>query len=320
MPLPEDTMMTTRWIGLDIAKNTVVMAVAGEGTTTTFATSEEGLAALVAALRAQAPTGIVLEATGGYERPCVAACVTASLPVVVVNPRQVRDFARAVGRLAKTDAIDAHVLAMFAERIRPAMRPLPDDARQELEAIVTRRQQLVTMCTAERQRLAQARTPAVRRSLEAHITWLLHQIEGSDGQLDDCIRQSPVWREQDDLLQSVPGVGPTTARTLLATLPELGTLAHRRLAALAGVAPLNQDSGHSRGRRAPWGGRAEVRRVLYMATLTAVRFNPVLKAFYDRLVATGKRRKVALIAAMHKLLIVLNAILRDRKPWRAITA
>lgn len=312
--------MMTCWIGLDVAKDTVVMAVAGESATATFATSEEGMAALVAALRPRHPTLIVVEATGGYERPCVAACVTAHLPVVVVNPRQVRAFAQAVGRSAKTDAIDAHVLAAFAERVRPPVRPLPDAATQELDAVVMRRQQLVTMCTAERHRLAQARAQAVRHSLEAHIAWLLQQIDDTDGQLQDLIRQSPVWREQDDLLQSVPGIGPITARTLLATLPELGTLARRPLAALVGVAPLNNDSGQFRGRRTTWGGRAEVRRVLYMAALVAVRFNPVLKVYYERLVAAGKRRKVALVAAMHKLLILLNAILRDGKPWRPVKA
>jgi transposase len=313
-------MTTTCWSGLDVAKDTVVMAVAGDGATATFDTSADGLAALVAALRARHPTLIVLEATGGYERPCVAACVTAHLPVVVVNPRQVRAFAQAIGRNAKTDVIDAHVLAGFAERVRPAVRPLPDAATQELEAVVARRQQLVTMCTAERQRLAQAQAQAVRRSLEAHIAWLLQQIDDTDTQLQDLIRHSPVWREQDDLLQSVPGIGPITARTLLATLPELGTLKRRPLAALVGVAPLNHDSGQCRGRRTPWGGRTEVRGVLYMAALVAVRFNPVLKAYYQRLVATGKRRKVALVAAMHKLIILLNAILRDRKPWRTVEA
>jgi transposase len=312
-------MTTMCWVGLDVAKDTVVMAVAGDAATATFATSADGMAALVTALQPRHPALIVVEATGGYERPCVAACLAARLPVVVVNPRQVRAFARAMGRTAKTDAIDAHVLAAFAERVRPAVRALPDTATQELEAVVTRRQQLVMMCTAERQRLAQAHTPAVQRSLKTHIAWLLRQIDDSDGQLQALIRQSPVWREQEDLLQSVPGVGPITARTLLGTLPELGTLAPRPLAALVGVAPLNNDSGHFRGRRTPWGGRADVRRVLYMAALVAVRRNAVLKAFYERLIATGKRPKVALVAAMHKLLLMLNAILRDRKPWRAIT-
>lgn len=320
MPLAEDAMAPTCWIGLDVAKDTVVMAVAGTAGTTTFATTDEGLAALVATLRQRAPTAIVVEASGGYERPCVAACVTAHLPVVVVNPRQVRAFAQAIGRLAKTDAIDAHVLATFAERVRPAVRPVPDASTQELEAVVTRRQQLVTMCVAERQRLAQAPTPAVRHSLDAHIAWLQQQIDDSDDQLQELIRRSPIWREQEDLLRSVPGIGPITARTLLATLPELGTLPHRPLAALVGVAPLNNDSGQFRGRRTIWGGRAEVRRVLYMAALVGVRFNPTLKAFYDRLVTAGKRRKVALVAAMHKLLIMLNAILRDKKPWHALAA
>jgi transposase len=313
-------MAPSCWIGLDIAKDAVVMAVAGEAATATFATTPAGLTALVTALRHRQPTLVVLEATGGYERPCVAACVLAGLPVVLVNPRQVRAFAQALGRLAKTDAIDAHVLAAFAERVRPALRPVPDAATQELDAVVTRRQQLVAMSSAERQRLAQAHSPAVRRSLEAHIAWLQRQIDDSDDQLDTLIRQSPVWREQDDLLQGVPGIGPITARTLLATLPELGTLAHRPLASLVGLAPLNHDSGRSQGRRTPWGGRADVRRVLYMAALAAVRFNPLIKAFYERLVAAGKRRKVALVAAMHKLLTVLNAILRDRKPWQAVAA
>jgi transposase len=200
------------------------------------------------------------------------------------------------------------------------VRPLPDEATHALEALVARRQQLVVMCTAERQRLGQARAGVVRESLEAHITWLVRQIDDTDQRLHDVIRQSPIWREHDDLLQSVPGIGRITARTLLATVPELGTLARRPVAALVGVAPLNNDSGRFRGRRSTWGGRAEARRVLYMAALVAVRFNPVLKVYYERLVALGKRRKVALVAAMHKLLIILNAILRDKKPWRRVPA
>jgi transposase len=301
---------------LDVAKATIVLAIADEPGTRTYATSE--VAALVTDLQRRRPTLIVAEATGGYELACVAPCVAAGLPIVVVNPRQVRAFARAVGRTAKTDAIDAHVLAAFAARVQPPVRPLPDAATRELEALLARRQQLITMCTAERQRLAQARTVAVRRSLDTHIAWLVAQIEDSDRALHDQIQQSPVWRAQDDLLQSVPGIGPITARTLLATLPELGHLARRPLAALVGVAPLNHDSGQARGRRTTWGGRADVRRVLYMAALTAVRYNPVFRAFYQRLLAAGKRKKVALVAAMHKLLIVLNAILRHKQPWRTI--
>jgi transposase len=310
-------MSSACWIGLDVAKAEIVMAVAGEPGTTTYVGSD--LAALVAALCTRAPTLIVVEATGGYELPCVAACVAAGLPIVVVNPRQVRDFARAIGRTAKTDAIDAQVLATFAARVQPPVRPLPDAATRGLEALLARRQQLVAMWTAERQRLVLAATPPVRRSLKAHIAWLVAQIADADRTLQAEIQASPVWRVQDDLLQSVPGIGPITARTLLASLPELGHLARRPLAALVGVAPLNNDSGRTRGRRTTWGGRSQVRRVLYMATLTAVRYNPVLRAFYQRLVTAGKRKKVALVATMHKLLRILNAMLRHQQPWRVIT-
>jgi transposase len=312
--------MAPKWIGLDVAKDGVVMAVDGVPATTTFLLAGDGVAALIAALRRAQPTLIVLEATGGYEQPWVTACASAQLPVVVVNPRQVRAFAKAIGRTAKTDAIDAHVLAAFAARIQPPVRVLPDAAQGELDALVSRRQQLVTMCTAEQQRLGQARATAVRQSLEAHITWLQQQIDDADRTLHDVIRASPIWREQDDLLQSVPGIGPITARTLLAMVPELGHLPHRPLAALIGVAPLNHDSGQWRGRRRTWGGRAAVRRVLYMATLTAIRYNPMMKATYARLVAAGKPPKVAIVAVMHKLLTVLNAILRDHKPWRSVAA
>lgn len=320
MPFAEDTMTTPCWIGLDVAKDSVVMAIDGVAATTTFLLAGDGVAALVAAVRRAEPTLIVLEATGGYEQPWVTACASAQLPVVVVNPRQVRAFAKAIGRTAKTDAIDAHVLAAFAARVQPPIRALPDAARQELDALVSRRQQLVTMRTAEQQRLGQARAAAVRQSLEAHITWLQQQIDDADRTLCDVIRASPIWHAQDDLLQSVPGIGPITARTLLAMVPELGLIPHRPLAALIGVAPLNQDSGQWRGRRRTWGGRAAVRRVLYMATLTAIRYNPLMKATYVRLVAAGKPPKVALVAVMHKLLTVLNAMLRDHKPWRPVAA
>jgi transposase len=312
--------MADVWVGLDVAKDTVVMAIHDGPGTTTFRVAEDGVARLIAALRRAQPTLIVLEATGGYERPWVTACASASLPVVVVNPRQVRAFAQAIGRTAKTDAIDAHVLAAFAARVQPPVRALPDAARRDLEAVVARRQQLVTMRTAEQQRLGQAPARVVRRSLEAHIAWLQQQIDDADRTLDDAIRQSPIWREHDDLLQSVPGIGPITARTLLAAVPELGHLPHRALAALVGVAPLNQDSGQMRGRRRIWGGRAAVRRVLYMAAVTAIRYNPRLKATYARLVTAGNPPKVALVAVMHKLLTILNAIVRDRTPWRLVAA
>lgn len=312
--------MAAVWVGLDVAKDTVVMAVDGVPGTTTFRETDEGVARLLAALRRAQPTLIVLEATGGYERPWVTACASAQLPVVVVNPRQVRAFAKAIGRTAKTDGIDAHVLATFAARVQPPVRALPDAARRDLDAVLARRQQLVTMRTAEQQRLGHAPARVVRQSLEAHIAWLQQQIDDADRTLHDVIRQSPIWREQDDLLQSVPGIGPITARTLVAALPELGQLPHRALAALVGVAPFNQDSGQSRGRRRIWGGRAAVRRVLYMAAVTATRYNPLCKALYARLVTAGKPPKVALVAVMHKLLTILNAIVRDRTPWRPVAA
>jgi transposase len=268
----------------------------------------------VARLTALAPALIVLEATGGLEIPLVGALAAAGLPVVVVNPRQVRDFAKATGRLAKTDTLDAAVLAHFAAAVQPAVRPLPDAATQGLAAVVTRRRQLVDMLTAERNRLSCA-PPGLRKELQAHIRWLERRIAGLDTDLEHAIRTSPVWRAQEDLLRSVPGIGPIVARTLLAQLPELGTLAPKPLAALVGVAPLNRDSGLFRGRRKVGGGRAAVRAVLYMGTLAAVRFNPVLRPFYQRLRAAGKLPKVALTACMHKLLTILNALLKHQQRW-----
>jgi transposase len=235
--------------------------------------------------------------------------------VVAVNPRQVRDFAKALGILAKTDQIDALVLARFAADIRPPVRPVPDDATADLAALLLRRRQLVDMLIAERHRLAQARR-SVRRSLEHHIRWLEQRVRDLDDDLTTRIHQTPVWRAKDDLLRSVPGVGPIVARTLLAGVPELGTLSHRALAALVGVAPFNRDSGRVRGRRTIWGGRSHVRAVLYMAALVATRRNPVIAAFYQRLLAAGKPKKLALTACMHKLLTILNALLRTRQPWQ----
>jgi transposase len=276
--------------------------------------TETAVATLVARLTALTPTLIVLEATGGLEGPCVGALAAAGLPVVVVNPRQVRDFAKATGRLAKTDTLDAAVLAHFAAAVRPSLRPLPDAATQGLAARVTRRRQLVGMLTAERNRLSCA--PSVlRKELQAHLRWLERRITALDTDLTQAIRTSPVWRAQEDLLRSAPGVGPVVARTLLAQLPELGTLSHKPLAALVGVAPLNRDSGLFRGRRRIWGGRAAVRAVLYMGALAAVRHNPVLRVFYQRLRAAGKLPKVALTACMHKLLTILNALLKHQRRW-----
>jgi transposase len=262
-----------------------------------------------------APTLVVLEATGGYETDVVAALALAGLPVAVVNPRQVRDFAKALGRLAKTDAIDATVLAQFGARVQPEPRPLPDAAHQALAALVTRRRQLVEMLTAERHRLPLAHG-RIKQNLQAHIHWLEQQIHASNEDLRTCIRDSALWRATEQLLRSVPGIGPTTAACLLADLPELGRLTRRQVAALAGVAPLNRDSGTRRGLRTIWGGRAAVRGALYMATLVATRHNPVIRAFYQRLCAAGKPRKVAIIAAMRKLLTILNAMLKAQRPWQ----
>lgn len=266
-------------------------------------------------MRAVSPTLVVLEATGGYEIPVTGALAAAQIPVVVVNPRHVRDFAKATGTLAKTDARDAQTLAHFAAVIQPAVRPLPDEHTQALAALVTRRRQLVDMLTAEKNRLRQASKP-IRTSLKAHITWLERAVQEADIDLAKAIRQSPVWREKDEWLRSAPGVGPVLTTTLLATVPELGTLTHKQIAALVGVAPFSRDSGLLRGKRTCWGGRAQARAVLYMGAIVATRFNPVIRAFYQRLCAAGKAKKVALTACMRKLLVILNAMLKHRTPWR----
>jgi transposase len=303
------------YLGLDIAKATVELASEPAGVSGSFTTDAAGLAALVRGCQAQPVALLVLEATGGYEAPVVAALATAGLPVAVVNPRQVRAFAQALGRLAKTDRIDAQVLALFGARIRPAPRPLPAAATQELEALLTRRRQLLEMLHAERQRRPFARGRVVRRSLDTHIRWLERQVIDTDATLEAAIQASPLWRVQDELLQSVPGVGPMLARTLLGLLPELGHLDRHQIAALVGVAPLARDSGTLRGRRTCWGGRPAVRTVLYMAALTAARWNPVLRTFYQRLRQAGKPAKLALTAVARKLLVLLNAMLRDARPW-----
>lgn len=303
------------YLGLDVAKASVELASEPAGLSGQFATDSEGLTALVAQCQRQPITLIVLEATGGYEAPVVAALAAAGLPLVVVNPRQVRDFAKALGRLAKTDTIDARVLALFGARVQPSARPLPDAATQELQALLLRRRQLQDMLHAERQRHARSHGP-VRANLRSHIRWLERSLGQTDAQLRDSIAASPLWRAQDELLQSVPGVGPTLARTLLGLLPELGHLGRRQIAALVGVAPLARDSGTLHGRRTCWGGRSTVRPVLHMAALVAARWNPVLRSFYERLRAAGKPPKVALTAVARKLLVLLNAMLRDGTRWR----
>ncbi len=302
------------YVGVDVAKDWLDAAQRPEGAPWRVSNDERGIAALVERLVQLRPALVVLEATGGMEMPVVGALVVAQLPTAVVNPRQVREFARATGRLAKTDAIDAQVLAQFGEAVRPELRPFPDAATQELSALLARRRQLVGMLTAEKNRLRTA-AKAVRADVQEHIRWLERRLSDLDGQLAQSIRSSPSWRERDNLLKSTPGVGPVLSVTLLAELPELGTLGRKEIAALVGVAPLNWDSGHLRGKRRVWGGRSRVRAALYMAALVAARRNPVIRAFYERLVEAGKPKKVALTACMHKLLTILNAMIRHRTPW-----
>jgi transposase len=309
-------MDATVFVGIDVAKAYLDVAARPSGVHERLPNDEEGVAHLVDRLRATRPTLVVLEATGGLEVPLTAALATAGLAVAVVNPRQVRDFAKAVGQLAKTDALDAHLLARFAEVVRPEPRPLPDPEARALSALLTRRRQVIAMLVAEQQRLATT-VAALRPRVEAHIAWLRQERDDLDRQLRDQIRRSPAWRQDDDLLQSVPGVGPVLSTTLIAELPELGRLNRKRIATLVGVAPLNCESGILRGRRIVWGGRARVRAALWMGTLVAVQRNPVIRRFYERLLATGKPKKVALTACMHKLLLILNALLQRRVRWQA---
>ena len=303
-------------VGIDVSKETLVIAVEPTQERWSSETTPAALDGLITRLTQLQPSIIVVEATGGYERPIVAHCAAARLPVAVVNPRQVRAFAQAVGRTAKTDHIDAAVLADFGARITPARRVIPDAETRALSALVVRRRQLIEMIVMERQRLAQAPpTGKITRDLRNHIRWLERRVEDVDDEIGTAIQASPVWRVHDDLLRSVPGVGPTTARTLLAELPELGRLERRTIAALVGVAPFNCDSGQHRGQRHIWGGRASVRAALYMASMSAIRCNPVLAGFYHRLRAAGKPGKVALVATMRKLLTILNTILKRKLPW-----
>lgn len=305
------------FVGIDVSKAQVDMALRPKGRLSAPNT-EAGIAQILTRLRAVSPTLVVMEATGGLEIPLTGALAAAGIPVVVVNPRQVRDFAKATGKLAKTDALDAQMLARFADVMRPEPRPLPDAETRALAALLSRRRQLVEMLTAERNRLMSVHTP-VRKSLRTHIAWLERAIQQPDTALTEAIRQSPVWREKEELLQSTPGVGPVVTTTLLATLPELGTVTGKQLSALVGVAPFNRDSGMLRGTRTVWGGRAQVRAVLYMGALVATRFNPVIRAFYQRLCAAGKAKKVALTACMRKLLTILNAMMKHRTRWAHTT-
>jgi transposase len=304
-------------VGIDVSKATLVVAVHPTGDQWVSETTPAALETLVARLVTLAPTIIVVEATGGYERALAAQCATVPLPIAVVNPRQVRAFAQALGRTAKTDDIDAHLLAAFGARIQPSPRVLADAATQALAALLVRRRQLIEMIGMERRRLEHAApTGKITRDLRTHIRWLERRVEEVDDEIGTAIQASPVWRVQDDLLRSVPGIGPTTARTLLGELPELGQLDRRAIAALVGVAPFNCDSGQHRGQRHIWGGRASVRAVLYMAAVSAARYNPVLRAFYRRLRDAGKPAKVALVATMRKLLTIVNAMVKHQAKWK----
>ncbi len=312
------------YVGIDVAKASFEVAVrtdspgAGRRSVSVeqwSATNDEsGIASTVERLQGLRPALIVLEATGGFELALVSVLAGASLPVVAINPRQARDFAKSTGRLAKTDRVDARVLAHFAQAVQPSVKPLPDEQAQRLAAQLARRRQLVEMLVAERNRLGSSRLE-LRKRIAAHIDWLRQELEDTDSELGGLIKASPLWQEKDDLLQSVPGVGPVLSRTLLAELPELGTLDRQHIAGLVGVAPLNHDSGRFRGQRHIWGGRAQVRSVLYMATLSATRYNPVIQRFYEHLLAVGKLKKVALVACMRKLLTVLNSMVKHATPW-----
>lgn len=303
------------FVGIDVSKASLDIAVLPEERVWRVEREEASIAGLVKELRTLAPRLIVLEATGGLESPLTAALATAGLPVAVVNPRQARDFAKATGRLSKTDALDAQVLARLGQTLRPPVRALKNEETQELEAWLSRRRQIVEMLTMEKNRLPAA-GQRVRKDITAHIAWLTKRLKDVDGDLQSAIEASDFWRIKDDIIRSLPGAGKVLSTTLLASLPELGTLNRRQIAALVGVAPFNCDSGTMRGRRHIWGGRASVRSVLYMATIAAIRCNPVIRDFHGRLRAAGKKPKVAITACMRKLLTILNSMVRSSTPWQ----
>jgi transposase len=311
-------MATALFVGVDVSKDALDVAYSGAPQVTRYTNDARGIGRLVARLAGQSPELIVLEATGGYEMALACALADAALPVVIVNPRQVRDFAKSTGRLAKTDALDAVMLALFAERVKPAVRALPDADLVQLRARLTRRVQLQEMLQMERNRLPLT-TQAMQQSIRRVIRHLEHQLQALDDELNDFMRRSPLWQEKLELLQSAPGVGPRLACTLIAFLPELGHVNRKEAAALVGVAPLNCDSGQFRGRRRVWGGRAHVRRVLYMAALSAMQHNPAIHAFAQRLRAKGRPGKVIVVACMRKLLVMLNTMLANAQPYQRPT-
>lgn len=306
---------TKPWIGIDVSKAQLDVYVHPTAQRYCFKQTNKALVTLGQSIQSLNPALVVMEASGGFESTVAGLLAALGLPVVVVNPRQVRDFARATGTLAKTDLIDAQILARFGEAVKPQVRPLPDDCTQKLSALVSRRQQIVGMLTMEKNRLTQASGP-VAGSIKEHIAWLTMQLNDLDKDLRDLLHSSSIWREKENLLRTVPGVGPILAATLLAQLPELGRLNRKQIACLVGVAPMNRDSGAFKGKRIVWGGRSHVRSVLYMGTLSAIRCNPVIRAFYMRLREAGKAPKLAITACMRKLLTILNVIFKHRVPWK----
>lgn len=307
--------MTHLFVGIDVSKARLDVATYPKLDSYSVPNNDDGIKKLVKKIIRAKPKSIILEATGGLELPALYALTYAELPAIAVNPAQTRAFAKATGTLAKTDKLDAILLARFAEAVKPEMRPIPDAAAQNLKALIVRRRQIVQMLTAEKNRLEAKSTPP-HTSIEEHIAWLKNSLKEVDDELQKTIRDTPAWREKDDLLQSAKGIGPKMSAILIAELPELGQLNRKQISKLVGVAPINRDSGCYRGQRRIHGGRATVRSVLYMATLTAVRCNPVIRAFYDKLRASGKKFKVAMTACMRKLLVRLNAMLRDQIPWQ----
>ena len=303
-----------QFVGIDIAKDHLDVHVLPVGTSLHVSNDDSGFEQLLEFLKPYKIDRVILEATGKLEAPVAAALNLAHVPVAIVNPRQVRDFAKSTGQLAKTDRIDARILAEFARRVPIELRPLKDEQTQGFEDLLARRRQLVQMIAAEKNRLTRARGRALT-DIRAHIAWMEKRLPRIDDDLQQAIKASPLWRERDALFQSVPGAGPGLSLTLLINLPEIGSLSHRALSKLVGIAPLNNDSGLKRGRRGIWGGRAVVRRMLFMSVISGLRYNPVLKAYYQKLRAAGKPAKVALVACMHKLLRILNAIARSGVPW-----
>jgi transposase len=308
------------YVGIDVSKDRLDVALLPAGESLAVGRDGAGLEQLIGQLRGLAPALVVLEATGGYEQVVSAGLAAAGLPVCVVNPRQIRDFARSTGKLAKTDRLDALAIARFAQAVRPEPRPLADEQAQVLGELVARRRQVVEMIGMESNRRRQAKAKTVKRTIEHLLVALQAELSALEAELDETIRSTPIWREREELLKSVPGIGDATARVLLAELPELGRLDRHQVAALAGLAPFNRDSGTWRGERHIQGGRAGVRTALYMPTVVAARCNPVIRAMYRRLIAAGKKPKVALTACMRKLIVILNAMLRDGTPWKAATA